>query len=84
MFGLSTFAQAPFASLGGIKYDVDVGESFSLSDVYAASAGFVGVLDDSISLTDDVPSNFNFYLTNAEAFNLTERSEEHTSELQSH
>lgn len=37
MFGLSTFAQAPFASLGGTRYDVDVAESFSLSDVFAIS-----------------------------------------------
>ena len=70
MFGLSTFAQAPFASLGGTRYDVDVAESAVLSDVYASNAAFVGLLVDSIALTDDVPNQFNYYLTNAEAFNL--------------
>jgi hypothetical protein len=73
MFGLSTFAQAPFASLGGTKYDVAVAESYSLSDVYAISkVDYVGVVDDSIALTDDVPNQFNYFLTNAEAFDLAD------------
>ena len=72
MFGLSTFAQAPYASLGGTKYDVAVGESVTLTDSYAMYAAFAGVVNDSISITDDVASSFNFYLTNAETFNLTE------------
>jgi hypothetical protein len=47
MFGLSTFAQAPFASLGGTKYDVAVAESYSLSDVYAiSSVDYVGLVED--------------------------------------
>ena len=65
MFGLSTFAQAPFASLGGTKYDVATDESFSLSDVYAISkVDYVGVVDDSIALTDDVPNQFNYFSNN--------------------
>ena len=71
MFGLSTFAQAPFASLGGTKYDVDVAEALTLSDVFAISkVDYAGLVDDSISLTDDVPNQFNYYLTAAESFNL--------------
>ena len=71
MFGLSTFAQAPFASLGGTKYDVAVDDTITFSDVFAISkVDYAGLVNDSISLTDDVPSNFNYYLTNAESFNL--------------
>ena len=71
MFGLSTFAQAPFASLGGTKYDVATDESFSLSDVYAISkVDYAGLVDDSIALTDDVPNQFNYFLTTTETFNL--------------
>ena len=70
MFGLSTFAQAPFALLGGIKYDVATDESLSLSDTYNVVAGFVGAVNDTVAITDDVPTQFNYFLTSAEAFNL--------------
>jgi hypothetical protein len=73
MFGLSTFAQAPFASLGGTKYDVATDESFSLSDVFDISkVDYAGLVDDSIALTDDVPNQFNYFLTNAETFDLAD------------
>ena len=64
MFGLSTFAQAPFASLGGTRYDVDVAESATLGDVFAISkVDYAGLVNDSIALTDDVPNQFNYFLT---------------------
>jgi hypothetical protein len=73
MFGLSTFAQAPFASLGGTRYEVATDESFSLSDIYAiSSVDYIGLVDDSIALSDDAPNQFNYFLTNAEAFNVSE------------
>ena len=42
MFGISTFAQSPFASLGGTAYPVDLAESFTLSDVFAGPGAFAG------------------------------------------
>ena len=61
MFGLSTFAQAPYASLGGTKYDVAVDESITFSDAYTKYAAFAGTVSDSITLNDESPTNFNFF-----------------------
>jgi len=47
MFGISAFAQSPFAALGGNAFPVDLAESFTLSDVYAAQVAFEGLYDES-------------------------------------
>jgi hypothetical protein len=49
MFGISAFAQSPFAALGGNAFPVDIAESFTLSDVYAAQAAFEGLVDEELS-----------------------------------
>ena len=47
MFGISTFAQSPFAALGGgTAFPVDVSESFTLSDTYANFMQFSGIVAD--------------------------------------
>ena len=48
MFGISTFAQSPFASLGGTAYPVSVAESFTFSDVYAGPAAFGGATEKAV------------------------------------
>jgi predicted aspartyl protease len=63
MFGITAFAQSPFAALGGASYAMSLAESFSLSDVEAVSAAFAGAHDESFAITDDVPSNFNYYVS---------------------
>jgi len=63
MFGISTFAQSPFAALGGNAYPVDVAESFTLSDVYDGPVAFGGEWADSFALADSDGggSTFDFF-----------------------
>jgi len=52
VFGISTFAQSPFAALGGNAFPVDLAESFTLSDVYAGPVAFQGLNDESFAQAD--------------------------------
>ena len=70
MFGITAFAQAPIAALGGNSYAVSLAESFTLTDAVTGPAAFQGLIADSISITDDVPNRFDFYLSTAESFNI--------------
>ena len=76
MFGISAFAQSPFASLGGTAYPVSVAESFTFSDSYLGPATFGGIIADSISLVDGDggATTFDFFVTDAETFSLDDQA----------
>ena len=76
MFGVSTFAQSPFASLGGTAWPVDVAEALTLTDVYDGPVAFGGILADSISIVDSDGggTTFDFFVTDAENFSLDRKS----------
>jgi len=76
MFGISTFAQSPFAALGGNAYPVDVAESFTLSDVYDGPAGFQGLLDESFSIVDGDGggTSFDFFVSTVENYSLNDEA----------
>ncbi len=71
MFGITAFAQSPFAALGGTAFAVSLDESFTNTDVYAVQAVFQGLNFESFSLSDaDSGATFNFRPTVAENFSL--------------
>jgi hypothetical protein len=71
MFGITAFAQSPFAALGGTAFAVDLAETFTSTDVYAGQAVFQGLNFESLSLSDaDSGATFNFRPTVAENFSL--------------
>ena len=76
MFGISTCAQSPFASLGGTAFPVDLAEIFTLSDVYAAQVAFEGLYDESFALADSDggATTFDFFVTNSENYSLDDQS----------
>ena len=67
MFGISAFAQSPFAALGGTAFAVSLDESFTSTDVFAGQVAFSGVYAETFSLSDaDSGATFNFFLNIAE------------------
>ena len=55
MFGLSTFAEVPFASLAGPSpISVSVSEPITLSDSYVTVVTFTSVLTETVTLTDTI------------------------------
>jgi hypothetical protein len=51
MFGITSFAQSPFAGLGGNAYALTVAEAMTVaSDAYAAQADFAGIYDESFAV----------------------------------
>ena len=72
MFGITAFAQSPFAALGGTVFGVDLAESFTSTDVYAGPVAFSGIFADSFAITDDVPNAFNFFLNIVENYSAEE------------
>jgi hypothetical protein len=76
MFGISAFAQSPFASLGGTAFPVDLAESMTFTDVYAGPVAFQGLYDESFALADSDGggSTFDFFGTVAENYSLDDQS----------
>jgi hypothetical protein len=71
MFGITAFAQSPFAALGGTAFAVSLAESFTSTDVFASQTVFQGLNFESLSLSDaDSGATFNFRPTVAENFSL--------------
>lgn len=70
MFGITAFAQSPFAALGGVSYAVNLAETFTSTDVYGGSVAFSGITAESFALSDsDGTATFNFYVNITESFN---------------
>lgn len=71
MFGISAFAQSPFAALGdaGTKYSASRSESFTLTAMAAAA---LGAIVEVIELTDSQTSFLTFNGVQIEAFTLSD------------
>ena len=54
MFGISSFAAAPFASLAGVFLYAEVSESASASDAIAAALNFSSAIAESVTASDQV------------------------------
>ena len=75
MFGISSFAQAPFASLAGNTYNLQTNESFNLySETYTANVAFLGTASESFTLSDSDSPVFNFYVTSSDNFSLSDEA----------
>ena len=60
MFGISAFAQSPYASLGGAFYDVIVNETQTLTDAQTGFVAFLAAQTNTQTLTDTNVSQFAF------------------------
>jgi hypothetical protein len=73
MFGITAFAQSPFAALGGTVFGVDLADSFTTTDAYDSSVAFSGIYAESFALSDaDSGAIFNFFLSVTETSSYEE------------
>ena len=52
MFGISSFAETPFASLSGATYNAAIAEAISVSDLQAAYLTYVSAVSEQVTFTD--------------------------------
>ena len=52
MFGLSTFAQSPYASLGGSYFPFSLTEDVGMADANSVTANFVQSLTEPVTMAD--------------------------------
>ena len=56
MFGITAFAQSPFATLGGNSYSVALSEAITLADSIVGTASFAGSISENITVADSILS----------------------------
>ena len=82
MFGISASAQSPFAALAIYVYSNTVTEPLSAADVLVGTVNFPVSQTEPVTLAEASAQATTYASTATEPVTL--RSEEHTSELQSH
>ena len=66
MFGFSAFSSAPFSSLSGNTYSVDLAEAVSASDAFVNTLTAVGLLVEAASAADSLSPNFTYSVSTNE------------------
>ena len=66
MFGYTTFAQAPYASLGGNSFTAALSESVSAASALSAARGSGGIVFESVIATDTPTAVRNLFVALAE------------------
>jgi hypothetical protein len=74
MYGISAFAQSPYASLGGAFYGVIVNETETLTDTQTAIAAFLAAQTDTQTLTDAQTGLAAFLVAQDQTQTLTDSS----------
>lgn len=75
MFGLTPIAAAPFASLAGASYSVNVDELFTLVDLTdVPNMGYAVTLAETFSLSESLASGFTFYTAIDETASVTDNT----------
>jgi len=73
MFGISAFAQTPFAGLGTTAYAFSINENSSLADSEAITAAFLQSISEPVTMTDaNSEAGSIFLLSLVENFNLAD------------
>ena len=58
MFGITTFSQAPFSTLGGNTFAVSISESVAVSDTEAATVAFAADISETVAGSDSQTAQF--------------------------
>ena len=72
MYGISAFAQAPFAALGGNYYPLSITESLTSGDSYVDIAAFLASITEATTLADSQTAPFVFSFNISENLNSAE------------
>jgi hypothetical protein len=67
-FGITAFAQAPFASLGNLSIAVDVDETLTLTELQTGIADFLVARDETLTLTELQAGVVDFLVAANESF----------------
>jgi len=83
MFGISTFAQSPFASLGGAFFPFTITEDSGLADTNSQISAFLQAIAEPITMTDDNSPAALFVVGVTENNTLDDSSTQQSNFLQS-